>query len=203
MLKRIQIQNWKGICMSEQESLLGLFRSDVMALDSRTQKNLFNSYRSLVYHDIFILMNDTALTEDVIQEGFMKAIKHGQKTYPHSNMRAWIKQITRRIAIDMLRKNHKYLLISDSETIMKSIQTSFGNDNPVILYENALEKETLFEALSELSVEQRIILTLRYGEELSYEEIAKELQISEPATGKRLQRARQILTKLFVQKWGE
>jgi hypothetical protein len=59
---------WIGVFMSELELILGLFRSDVMSLDSQTQKKLFNTFRSLVYRDIFILMNDNALTEDVIQE---------------------------------------------------------------------------------------------------------------------------------------
>ena len=182
---------------------LDLFRCDVMSLDSQTQRKLFHLFRYLVYHDILKLINDFSLTEDVIQESFMKAIKYGPRTYEQSNMRSWIRQLTKRVALDMLRKNNKYFLMADTEKIMEKSATSLNNEFPESFYENALEKEILYSAFSELSNEHKIILTLRYVEGLTYEEISNVLKISDSATGKRLQRARQMLHKLFIKKWSE
>jgi RNA polymerase sigma-70 factor, ECF subfamily len=100
------------------EQLFGLFQNNVRELDCSTQRNLFLAYRELVYRIIYLKLNDRSLTEDVVQEGFIKAMKAGPRTQHHSNLKAWLMQITLRTTIDFIRKNKKYHLFSDLESVI-------------------------------------------------------------------------------------
>ncbi|MBD3918997.1 sigma-70 family RNA polymerase sigma factor [Paenibacillus sp. PR3] len=184
------------------ERILGLFRSNVRELDVLTQRNLFLAYRELVFRYIYLILRDHALTEDVIQEGFIKAMESGPKTKVDSNINAWLMQVTRRTAIDFIRKNKKYHLVFDLESVI----TYEGNgqiNSTHELVEKTVQNELLLESLNELTLNQRIILVMRYMENMSYKEIAKELDINEHALGKRIERAKKTLASLFKGKWGE
>lgn len=79
-----------------------LLRSSFYELDETNQELLYKSYYRFVYQDIHLILRDHASTEDVIQDAFMKMIAN----YPRneSNLPGWIKQVTRRTALDRLRK---------------------------------------------------------------------------------------------------
>ncbi|ANY65658.1 hypothetical protein BBD42_03660 [Paenibacillus sp. BIHB 4019] len=184
------------------ELILGLFRSNVRELDELTQRKLFMTYREFVYRYIYLMLHDHAFTEDVIQEGFIKAMEFGPKTKADSNIKAWLMQVTRRTAIDFIRKNKKYHLVFDLESVIIYENSELLNPTSEIV-EKTLQNELLLEALNELRLNQRIILVMRYIEYMSYKEIAKELNINEHALGKRIERAKKSLANLFKGKWGE
>ncbi|WP_409345104.1 RNA polymerase sigma factor [Paenibacillus sp. MBLB4367] len=183
-----------------------LFRSNIHGLDTELQRRLFLSFRELVYRDLLILLNDHALTEDVIQESFMKAIRSGPKTRDGSNMKAWLRLLCRNTAYDLLRKNKKYrqicgvgLVNHDEEDNLADPQSERVDQ----LVERHIRNETLHEALRELKYEYRVVLYLHYIMELSYAEIVKELGVSEQVLTQRLARARKKLAGYFSEKWGD
>lgn len=187
------------------DALFSLFRSDVRKLDPLTQRNLFLSFRELVFRNVFFILNDRSLTEDAIQESFIKAMKNGPKTAYDSNMKAWLKRVSRNTAYDIIRKNKKYCHNYDSEIVLNyEDHDSFliGEATDEIV-ESMLRSETLVEALNELKFEFRIVLVLRYIEDMSYKEISNELGISEQVMSKRLERAKKKLASIFLSKWGE
>ncbi|GFN29825.1 RNA polymerase sigma factor [Paenibacillus xylaniclasticus] len=184
------------------ECIFGLFRSNVRDLEAVSQRDLFLAYRELVYRYIYLMLRDHSLTEDVIQEGFIKAMECGPKTKVDSNMKAWLLQVTRRTAIDFIRKNKKYHLIYDLESVMTYERDELRNSTSEMV-EKSVQNELLLESFKELTLNQRVILMMRYMEGMSYKEIAKELDINEDALGKRLERAKKTLANLFKGKWGE
>ncbi|WP_438431474.1 RNA polymerase sigma factor [Gorillibacterium sp. sgz500922] len=184
------------------ELIWGLFRSNVRELDEFTQRNLFSAYRELVFPYILLMLHDRPLTEDVLQEGFMKAMKFGPKAKADSNIKAWLIQVTRRTAIDFIRVNKKYRLVFDIDSVVLYEGSELWNSTYEAV-ERTMQKELLLESLNELPLHQRIILSMRYVENMSYKEIARELDINEPALGKRIERAKKTLANLFAGKWGE
>ncbi|MFM1655732.1 RNA polymerase sigma factor [Brevibacillus sp. B_LB10_24] len=189
--------------MSDQ--LFSLFRSNVGDLDPLTQRNLFLAFRELAFQSVYFILNDRSLTEDAIQEAFIKAMVNGPRTRPDSNMKSWLKQVARNAAFDIIRKNKKYRQVSDLDSVMIYEENEQLRDFPEStdeIVENMLRNESLVETLNELKVEYRIVLVLRYLEEMSYKEIAEELGITDQVLSKRLERARKKLADLFTQKWG-
>ncbi|MCL6460109.1 MAG: RNA polymerase sigma factor, partial [Gorillibacterium sp.] len=99
------------------EDDLYLLRTDIYALDYEKQRRLFQSFRTCVYRDLYFLLGEHALAEDVLQESFMKAIKNGPKLRHDSNLTAWSRQVGRNTAYDFMRKNKKYRQMVDIEDV--------------------------------------------------------------------------------------
>jgi RNA polymerase sigma-70 factor (ECF subfamily) len=188
------------------EQLYILFRKDVRGEDETTQRELFSAFRELVYKDIYFLLNDHALTEDVIQESFLKAITHGAKTKVDSNMKAWLKRVSRNAAYDLLRKgkNHRHHVDIDS---VNEIESARHETAPGYCPEEAmlrtLRDEALFQSINALKHEYKTVLLLHYILDMSYTEIGEELGISVQVLTQRLARARKKLAGLFTEQWGD
>jgi RNA polymerase sigma-70 factor, ECF subfamily len=186
------------------ETLFSLFRSEVGDLDSLTQHNLYSAFSKLVFSNVLLIINDRSLTEDVIQEAFIKAMKNGPYISIDFNMTAWLKKIAKNTAIDMIRKNKNYRQVYPLESLIHYKENGLRSSSTTEEIADRLsQKENLIETLNELKFEFRVVLVLRYFNEMSTKELAKQLNITESALSKRLERARNKLLELFIQRNGE
>ncbi|MEC0147489.1 sigma-70 family RNA polymerase sigma factor [Paenibacillus alginolyticus] len=184
--------------------MFSLFRSDVYKLNSSIQRTLFITFRDFVYKKIYFMTRDHEMTEDVIQESFIKALRAGPRLKQDSNLRAWVSQISRNTTYDFIRSTQKYSENIHLEFVMNSNESDLISQEVVERsVETLIRNETLLEAIQELKYEYRIALLLYYIEELSYKEIIKELGISHDVLMKRLSRARIMLAQVFINKWGD
>jgi RNA polymerase sigma factor (sigma-70 family) len=192
------------MCGTGEEYIL--LRRNIHTLDADTQRKVFFSFRQLVYRDIYFLLHDHALTEDVIQEAFMKAIAKASQTREDSNLKAWLRQVSRNTAYDMLRKNKRFRHVIHLSTVNVNEEAEDPFVSPLDVEETVermLRDETLHEAMGELKYEYRLVLFLYYIAGLSYAEIAKETGITEQILTQRLARARKKLAVHFSGKWGD
>lgn len=188
------------------EPLFFLFRSHFYGLDADTQKKLFLSFRELVYRDVLFLLNDPGLAEDAIQNAFMKIIEHGPKTRTDSNMSAWLRTVARNSALDLIRKNKKYRQMFDLERVNTNEELSCAAAVEMAIderVERAIRDEALHQAIGELSTDHRTVILLHYIMEKPYQEIVRELGITEQVLTQRLARARKKLAQLFRLKWSD
>ncbi|MBD2845079.1 RNA polymerase sigma factor [Paenibacillus sp. IB182496] len=188
------------------DPLFGLFRSNIRHLDEATQRRLFFAFRKLVYPGLVFLLGDHALAEDAVQEAFIKAMQRGPAMKHDTHIKAWLKQVARNAAIDLMRKNKKYRPILDPDSVIDNEEKpslALPATSVEEVVEQMIRNERLVEALQELKHEHRVALYLRYMEGLSIREIASLLHIRESASGKRLERAKARLAELFVRKWGD
>ncbi|WP_240418062.1 RNA polymerase sigma factor [Paenibacillus periandrae] len=177
-----------------------LLRSSIDDLDTTTQELVYRSFYQFVYRDTYFMLRDHSITEDIIQESFLKAVSQGPKLRSDANIPGWIKQVTRNTAIDWLRKmkrdrqmlNGSY--VSISETVLDEISVAKE-------VEIKMRDATLYQALNELKPDYRTLLLLFYMEGKSYKEICKELHMTESVFTQRLARARKKLLQHFSGKW--
>lgn len=187
---------------SLEDSLFTLFRSDVTKLDTHTQHSLFFAFNDLVFQNLYFILNDWSLTEDAVQESFIKAMKKGPQIQYESNIQGWLKLVARNTAYDIMRKNKKHCHVSYIDTAMTYDKNEAQGVNLTHDYvEKNLRNKALTDALKELPDEFRAVLELRYMERMSYKEISNDVGISEHATAKRLERAKKKLTCIFISKW--
>jgi len=184
------------------EQWLTFLRSNFHHLDTSSQELIYRSFREMIYHDIYFLSRDHALTEDVIQESFLKVIEKAPKMRNAINIKAWVKKVARNTAFDFLKKNKKYRHVSDLQLVKENEFYSPTEELAVTeQVEEQIRNELLHEALNQLNIRYRNVLFLFYIEEKSYREIAEELQISEDALAQLLTRARKKLFYYFSRKW--
>jgi RNA polymerase sigma-70 factor (ECF subfamily) len=152
-------------------------------------------YRETV-HPLFGYMarrtgGNRQLTEDIVQESYLRALNTWtHKAIPDSSL-AWLKRVARNILVDYLRQRKKESGV-DLDTIPEA--GSVGSADRI----KSLET---FIAISSLGRKKAEIIEAFYYEGKSAREIAQAKNISERAVEGHLRRARQSLKSLLpVQK---
>jgi RNA polymerase sigma-70 factor (ECF subfamily) len=148
-------------------------------------------YRDTV-HPLFGYMakrtgGNRALTEDIVQESYLRALDHWKlKTVPDTPL-AWLKRVARNILIDYLRQR-KW----DSKTVSATYPDT-GPRTPG----DAFESMEIYMAVTSLGRKKARVVEAFYYDGLSVREIANEMAVSERAVEGLLRRARQSLKSLF------
>jgi RNA polymerase sigma-70 factor (ECF subfamily) len=156
-----------------------------------TEQQWLKIYRDTV-HPLYGYMarrteGNRALTEDIVQESYLRALDNwNRKTVPDSPL-AWLKRVARNILIDYLRQKryvHKDDLNFNPYTDRQASEDQF----------KSLE---IFLAISSLKKKKAKILEAFYYDGMSVKEIATEMDISERAVEGQLRRARRSLKSLL------
>jgi len=175
----------------------------VDTLNSEIQDVVYRAFYNFVYKDIYYLLKDHDLTEDMIQESFFKAIA-AIKKHEVNNLPAWVRQIARNTTLDYIRKINKNRYMLDLNDV-NNIESSFDLSKQTLRIdkeiENKIRDELLHEAIAELKADYRHLIVLFYIDELSYKEIATTLDLTEQAVSQKLLRARKKLLQQFRRKW--
>lgn len=128
-----------------------------------------------------------ALTEDIVQETYLRALDHwNRKVLPDTPL-AWLKRVARNILIDYLRQD-KW----DSKAGADIYPDIRGQTS-----EDEFESLEIFLAITSLGRKRARILEAFYYDGMSVREIASEMAISERAVEGLLRRARQFLKPLL------
>src|SRR5882672_8492086 len=151
---------------------------------------LFERYHASLYNFYTKLTGDRALSEDLVQEVFLRILRHRQTFRDGTPFRAWIYQIARNARIDHFRKFPPQTAL-EPEMLPPVLPTDSAQQQQ--------EVELLQRALQQLPEEKREILLLCRFQELKYEEIAALLGCELNTVRTRIHRALQDLRKVFHQ----
>jgi RNA polymerase sigma-70 factor (ECF subfamily) len=154
--------------------------------EASAARELDERYRAALLRYAYRLLGDTTAAEDIVQETFVRALGSGempQRTKP------WLYQAVRNACSnrrrDAARRGDEHLA---SDAALAASQT--GHLTRLV---RAEEREALRAILAEMPATQREVLDLRYGEDLSREEIAEVLGIEPSVVKSRLYEGMQRL----------
>ena len=131
---------------------------------------------------------------DITQDIFLKLYHNREKFHQDRNLTSWILTLSRNYCIDYWRRNHKHRSATE-------VDAQLADDGPTP-EENEQRRSDIAKlrgGLLRLEPEQRILLTLRDIEDLSYDEIAEKLDIPLGTVKSRINRARTRLAHLLLQ----
>ena len=159
--------------------------------DQRAFARLVEAYQIPVYNLCYRMLGNHSDAEDAAQETFVRVYSHLRSYNPQQKLSSWILAVASHYCIDRLRRQHiKWLSLDE---VLPVPAASQGEPQPE---DCAMERETCAEIQSlmqSLPVEYRLVIALRYWQDLSYEEIARVVGATESAVKSRLHRAREIL----------
>ncbi len=169
--------------------------------DEKAYAELMQRYKKPVYHMILKMVRNVDDAEDLTIEAFAKAFRNLKKFNPEFTFSTWLFRIATNNCIDFIRKKKL-------DTF--SINTSFKDDNGDSMdidikdfnlnpQEETIksEKINIIQAIvTKLPPKYQILVRLRYFQELSYEEIAKEIDAPLGTVKAQLHRARELLYDL-------
>lgn len=141
---------------------------------------LVNRYKNRIFTTINLIVKDESVSEDILQETFIKAIDTIQsgKYNEEGKFLPWISRIGYNMAIDYFRKQKRYptVIIEDNAKMFNTL--SFSEDS---FEETQIKSETyakLKELIRQLPPAQREVLTMRHYMRMSFQEIAEATDVS-------------------------
>lgn len=167
--------------------------------DTAAFEELVNRYERKIFRLTMNITRNHEDAEDAMQDAFMKAYTHLKTFEEGSRFYTWLVRIAANEALMRLRKRRPNLFSLDEpvqgqeEIVPRDIQD--WGPNPEQRYAHSEMREILDQVIDELEPDFRMVLVLRDLEELSTEESANVLGISEAAVKSRLLRARLKLRK--------
>ena len=169
--------------------------------DEKAFARLLSRYKDTIYFMLLKMLNNRSDAEDLTLEAFGKAFKNLHQYSPTYAFSTWLFKIASNNCIDFLRKK-KGIMISlenDNEQIEIN-ETSRIKSKDLNPEERLIRKQKailLHKVVRRLKPHYQTLVELRYFKELSYEEIAKELNLPLGTVKAQLFRARQMLFKLI------
>ncbi len=126
--------------------------------DKKAFEEIYNEFKTSVFTVVYRITGDRHLSEDILQEFFVKLYKKPPET-PLTNPRAYLMRIAHNLTVDALKSNPQNGNIDDYENL---IHTD----------ESADERIDLNGALDRLSSQDRRIVILHVNGGLKFREIA-------------------------------
>lgn len=183
--------------MDDTESLeeAGLVRAAQQG-DATAFGAIVKRYQRRVYGVAYALTRSHEDADDLAQEAFVRAwqalerFRAGEPIYP------WLARIVTNLAFSLFRRRRRRPETS-IEPLLDAGRQWGVEDDPIEHTARGEREEMLHEAFAELSDDHRAILVLRVVDGLSYDEIARALEIAPGTVMSRLSRARaELRTRL-------
>ena len=161
--------------------------------DERPFAELFRRHHLFVERALFRYFPREQDVEDLSQEVFFKAYRSLAQFEGRSSLKTWLFSIATNTAKNELRNRARRPNLSD-KSLQDMGEFLFDHDQTQPQHLSH-EQQVLQQAFSKLSMQEQEILLLKDVQEMTYEEISSQLNLSVSATKMRVQRARLAMKK--------
>lgn len=167
--------------------------------DSEAFSLLYKEYYVPIYRYIYLRIRNKEQSEDLTQDVFLKIYRSIATLAPTGDSPlSYFYTIAKNTLIDFWRKRNLNS-VSDDEHLL-----NIADPSPTALDAASLKEKSslLHECLEQLTRDQREVITLKFINDLSNEEVAKIVGKKETAVRQLQVRALRTLGKIFREKYG-
>jgi len=168
--------------------------------DQGGYEQLLTKYREAIGRHVGKMVRDKKVVDDLVQEAFIKAFTSLQSYSPDYAFSTWLYKIATNHTIDYLRKRKLATVSMDRPPGREE-----GDDRPIELPDSTYrpdrhvmadqQRELIHEAIERLPEKYHRVIVMRHQQEMSYEEIAEELDLPLGTVKAHIFRARGLLYK--------
>jgi len=144
---------------------------------------------NLVYSAALRQVRSPQLAEEVAQSVFADLARNARRLAPDTILTAWLYQVTRRTAIDVVRRESRRQLREQIATEMNAMNATAEDWTQI--------EPLLDEAMEALDATDRTAVLLRYFENQSFRQVGERLGTTDDAAQKRVSRAVDRLREFF------
>jgi RNA polymerase sigma-70 factor (ECF subfamily) len=174
--------------LSSDETLVQLAREG----DRPAREELFRRHWGLAYRVAYRLLGNEQDALDAVQDGLLKAVVHLGDFQGRSGFQTWLMRIVTHAALDLGRKRGRRSTVTLGHREENPLDTACEDDPAQGLRRNDLRR-VIEAALERLTPKIRATFVLFAEAEMSYEEIARTLEIPIGTVMSRINAARQKL----------
>jgi len=166
--------------------------------DQKAYAELMKRYRKSVFHLVLKMVRNSDEAEDLTIEAFAKAFKGLHKFNPEFTFSTWLFRIATNNCIDYIRKKR-----IQTTSIDNPWKDNDGDEISLDVKDNALNPEDenikkqkielMQMIVTKLPSKYQLLIKMRYFQELSYEEIADNLEFPLGTVKAQLHRAKELL----------
>ncbi len=170
--------------------------------EEKAYSQLTKRYWDSIFHKMLNMVHNREDANDLTQEAFAKAFDKLTSYTPRFAFSTWLFKIAINNCIDHIRKKRLHLLSIDDK-----VEGEGSQDYSFSLKSNSLDPEQTFirtqkvkqmrKVLRRLNHKYRLMIELRFFEDLSYEEISRELEIPLGTVKAQLFRAKELLSNML------
>jgi RNA polymerase sigma-70 factor, ECF subfamily len=160
--------------------------------DSTALEELIVRHDGSLRYFVRRLVNDSTAADDIVQEVWLAALRQMKDIRSGAALRVWLKRVARNLAVSHLRSAtvRKVSPLEDAEEVPAEEEFSFPVEDAAVIHG----------ALAALNLEHREVLTLRFMDDMTYEEIATVIQCSVGTVRSRLHYAKKRLWQILQEK---
>jgi len=180
--------------MNESNELLAKARQG----DADAFTELVAPFERMVYRHCLQMLERPADAEDAAQEAMLRAYRAISRFLGQSGVATWLFRIAHNTCLDMIKKparEREGVSLEDLREV--GFDPGDSGNTPEADYLRQAEADRLTSAILRLPVEQQALINLRYGEDLSYEELARLTGIREGTVKSKLNRAKAKLREIL------
>jgi len=160
--------------------------------DSLAFRNLVESYIDFAYSLAFKVLGDTEVSNDVVQESFIKIWEKRRSIRSDGSLSPWIRKIVINKCYDHLRKKRREAGFS-SENSGKEVERLIGSETSDGEFQDHEYSKLLHRLTFTLSPKQKLVFMLSEIEGMSHDEIAESTGLTKSSIKSNLNHARKNL----------
>lgn len=150
--------------------LISLFKKG----NNKAFEEIIYRYQAQVYTYVISITKRPDITEDIVQELFIRVFKNLNKYNDENKFKSWLFTLARNLTMDFYRKNNKKTLPLENQNEDEISIIDFVEDMQPQPIEIAIEKDeslVIKAALNELNAEERELIALK--DHLTFKEISE------------------------------
>jgi RNA polymerase sigma factor (sigma-70 family) len=188
---------------SDQALLDRQIVQEVLDGDSNSFQKLMDRYYDIIYYTLLKMVYSKKTAAELTLEVFSKAFQSLPSYSSEYAFSTWLFKIATNSGIDAIRRKKPNTVVieeenqGDYETVVLASDSQQQPDELLMRQQKAGELRSLVEKLKPFWKE---LIELRYYKELSYEEIAEQLDLPMGTVKSQLYRAKQKLSKIASKK---
>jgi len=170
--------------------------------DMAAFEELVARHRDKIFARAFSIMRNEEEAIDLSQEAWVKGWQRLKQFHGDSSFVTWMTRIVINLSLDQLRKQKRHRIdsIEQMEEDVGGVERQMPvvTVNPTARLEQSELRQTIDNAMAQLSAEHRTVLVLHEFEEMEYKQIAKTMGCSIGTVMSRLFYARRRLASLLA-----
>ncbi len=163
-------------------------------MDSVFEK-LYTKYHHDVFQFLFYMVKSREQAEDLVQEVYIRVLKSYERFEGKSSEKTWLFSIARNAAIDYFRKQKgwKQRIIQKFDMSATQVKDEYPIPEEVAIQRDELK--LMYRSLDQCTLDQRMVLIMRFLQDLSIAETAEALNWTESKVKTTQHRALKSLKK--------
>lgn len=172
--------------------------------DQAAFEELIRLTHKSVYTQALRIVGNPEDAAEVSQETYMRLLRVIKQFRGESKFSTWLYRVTSNAAITSLRKRRRRNAEVSMEVQDWNLIPAAPSSDPAVSAEQRMLKENLDGAIASLPQDYRVVVVMKDVYGLGFDEVARQLNITEGAARVRLFRARKRLkASLFEERAGE